>query len=104
MAYDLSRVDLVYREYDVTATAADGNPATLDAVAVALLPPRTTPTAATTWTAGTYTGGVLTVLLAGPDASGAGALSVPAAGADLWVKVTDTPEIDAQRIERITVT
>lgn len=103
MAFTLSRIDRLYRDYDVAATLRDGGPATLTGVDVALLPPRTTPTAATAWTTATYAAGTATVLLAGPDAAGLGALVVPATGADLWVRVTDTPEVDAQRVERITV-
>ena len=103
MAFSLSRIDRVYRDYEVTATTRTGGPATLTGVTVALLPPRTSPTAATTWTTATYAAGVATVLLAGPDADTAGALSVPVGGADLWIKVADSPEVDAERVERITV-
>lgn len=104
MALTLSRIDRLYRDYDVTATLRNGNPATLTGVDIALLTPRATPTATTTWTAATYSAGVATVLLAGPDADPTGAVVVPTAGADLWVRVADTPEVDAERVERITVT
>lgn len=103
MTLVLSRIDRLYRDYEVTATLRDGSPATLTGVDVALLAPRTTPTTATVWTAATYATGVATILLAGPDATPTGALVVPAGGADLWIRVTDNPEVDAERVERITV-
>lgn len=104
MAFTLSRIDRLYRDYDVTATLRSGGPATLTGVDVALLPPRATPTVTTQWTAATYADGVATVLLAGPDATPTGALVVPSAGADLWIRVSDSPEVDASKVERITVT
>lgn len=103
MALTISRIDRVYRNYTITATEADGTAAVLAGVDVALLSPRATPTASTTWTAATYAAGVATVLLAGPDGSGSGALVVPAGGADLWIRITDDPEIDAEMVERIAV-
>lgn len=103
MALTLSRIDRLYRDYTVTAELRDGQPATLTGVDVALLPPRRTPDATTVWTAADYLDGVFTVLLAGPDATTEGALTVPAGGADLWARVTDNPEVDAERIERISV-
>lgn len=103
MAFTLSRIDRVYRDYDVTATLRTGGPATITGVTVALLTPRTTPTAATVWTTATYAAGVATVLLAGPDADPTGAVVVPSGGADLWIRVSDSPEIDAARVERISV-
>lgn len=103
MALTLSRIDRLYRDYTVTATLRTGGAAVLTGVQVALLTPRAAPTAATVWTAATYAAGVATVLLAGPDADPTGAIPVPAGGADLWIRVTDTPEVDAQRVERITV-
>ena len=103
MAFELSRIDRIYRDYTVTATEKDGSPATLAGVSVALLPPRSTPTAATTWTAATYAAGIATVLLAGPDADPTSAVVVPSGGADLWIKVADSPEVDASRVERINV-
>ena len=104
MALSLSRIDRLYRDYTVTATLRNGTPATITGVTVALLPPRTTPTAATTWATATYAAGVATVLLAGPDADPTGALPVPAGGADLWLRVSDTPEVDAELVERVSVT
>lgn len=103
MALTLSRIDRVYRHYDVTAVTADGAPATLAGASVALLTPRATPTGATVWTAATYADGTATVLLAGPDADATDALVIPAGGADLWIRVVDNPEIDAEKVERITV-
>lgn len=101
--FELSRVERLYRDYTVTAVLRGGGPATVTGVDVALVTPRTAPTGTTVWTPTTYEGGVATVLLAGPDASGSGAVVVPAGGADLWLRVTDTPEVDVAHIERITV-
>ena len=104
MAFALSRIDRVQRRYTITATELDGDPATLDGVQVAALPPRTSPTGATTWTTVTFEDGAATVLLAGPDADPDGAVVVPSVGADLWVRATDSPEVTATKVERITVT
>lgn len=103
MALTIGRTERLYRDYTVTATLKNGNPATPTGVDIALLPPRTAPAVSTTWTATTYSSGVATVLLAGPDAAGSGALVVPADGADVWLRVTDNPEIDTALIERIAV-
>lgn len=103
MAFTLSRIDRLYRRYTVTATLAGGGPATLTGADVALLTPRSKPTGATVWTATDYAAGVATVLLAGPDADDTGALAVPAGGADLWIRVVDSPEVDAELVERISV-
>lgn len=104
MAFTISRIDRLYREYNVDATLRDGSEADLNGVTVAVLPPRSAPTAATTWTTVAYASGVATVLLAGPDADPAGAdVVVPTGGGDLWIRVSDAPEIDATRVERIYV-
>ena len=104
MALTISRIDRLYRDYNVTATLRDGSIADLNGVTVAMLPPRTTPTSATTWETVTYAAGVATVLLAGPDADPTGAdLVVPSGGGDLWIRVSDSPEIDAEKVERVYV-
>ena len=103
MAFTLSRVDRLIRTYDLSTIPIGGNgTATPSDVQVALLPPRSGPSAATVWTTATYAAGIVTVLLAGPDASPTGALVVPAA-AELWMKVTDASEVDAVKVERIEV-
>jgi hypothetical protein len=89
----LSRIERVERVYDVTATLADGSPATVATIDVALLPLRTAPTGATTWTAYPVTTGEVTVLLAGPDASPTSAVVVPVAGGTLWFREVDSPEV-----------
>lgn len=99
----LNRIDRQYVDIPVTATLRNGAPATLTGVDVALLPRRVSPTAATTWIPAAYANGTATVLLAGPDADPAGALPVPLVGAELWIRVTDNPEVDAARVERIIV-
>lgn len=100
---EISRIDRQYVDIDVTATRRDGTPAALTGVDVALLPVRVSPTSATTWTPAAYANGTATVLVAGPEAGGSGAIVVPLAGADLWVRVTDQPEVDAAKITRISV-
>lgn len=103
MSVDLTRISRLYVEFDVAAVLPDGNPATITGVDVSLLPVNTAPDVDTTWTAAAYAAGVGSVLLAGPDADATGALPVPAAGADLWLRVIDTPEVDAARVVRVTV-
>lgn len=105
MAYTLSRIDRKSRTYELSATVlaeAAAIPPDLTGVDVALLPPRTSPTAATVWYPAQYADGSFTVLLAGPDADPTGALVVPA-DADIWMRIADTPEVDAEKLERITV-
>lgn len=99
----LSRIDRIDLHIPVTATLADSTPADLAGVDVALLAPRTTPTAATTWTSAAYTGGVAVVLVAGPDADPTGALAIPAGGADVWLRVVDNPEVQAVCAGRVTI-
>jgi hypothetical protein len=100
----LNRINVQYVDIDVTATLRDGTtPAPLAGVDVALIPPRTTPTAVTVWSPTTYADGTATVLIAGPDAGNADAMVVPSPGADLWIRVVDSPEVDAALVERIVV-
>lgn len=98
---ELGRIEVQYVDIDVTATLRSGAPATISGVSVALVPPRTQPTAATVWTAAAYVAGVATVLLAGSEAVAGGALTVPLGGADLYILVNDTPEKDAVKVGRI---
>ncbi|MGZ4621436.1 MAG: hypothetical protein ACXVGF_04895 [Blastococcus sp.] len=100
---ELSRIDRVYAHVTVTAKLADGTAATLTGVDCALLPVRTSPTSTTTWTPASYSGGVATVLIAGPDADPTGALAVPTAGGDLWIRSVDNPEVTTAHVDRITV-
>lgn len=100
---NLSRIDRVFIDIPVTATERDGTAATLSGVDVAVLAPQTTPAADTTWKAANYADGVATVLLAGSAADDTDALAIPAGGADLWIRVTDTPEIITSKAGRVTV-
>jgi glucosylceramidase len=102
MAVELTRVSRLYVEIDVAATLPGGGSATISGVDVALLPVGSGPDASTAWSAATYATGTATVLLAGPDAGGSGAIVVPS-DADLWAKVTDSPEIDAAKVTRVSV-
>ena len=99
----LSRIDRVYGHIPVTAKGADGEPASLAGVDVALIKPRATPTAATSWLSATYSDGEARILLAGPDADPTDARVVPTGGADLWLRVTDIPEVQAVKVARIDV-
>jgi hypothetical protein len=99
---ELSPIDVVYADIAVTATA-NGAPITLAGVDVAVVPHRTDITAATTWTASSYANGTATVLLAGPAADPTGALVIPATGADLWIRVTDSPEVQAVKVGSVLV-
>lgn len=102
--FSMSRIDRIYRSYTITATTSTGAPATLTGVDFALVPPDAIgPGTGTTWVAGTSVGGQWRVLLAGPDADQTGAIAVPAWGGDLYARVTDTPEVIAELVERITV-
>ena len=101
--FELTRLDRVYAEVDVSVTLPDGTTATPAFVDVAVLALRARPDATTTWTTGDYAAGTVTVLLAGPDADPTGALAVPSTGGDLWVRVTDVPEVQAVQAARITI-
>jgi hypothetical protein len=100
---DLSPIDRVYVKFPVTGKLADGSAATVTGVDVALLPFRTDPATVTTWTPAAYADGIASVLLAGPAADPSGALPVPVGGAELWARVTDTPEVQAVRVGFISV-
>lgn len=104
MAFELSRVDRLLRTYDLSTIPLGGDgAATPSSVQVALLSVGSGgPSLGTVWTTASYASGIVTVLLAGPDADPTGALVVPAT-AMLWMKVIDTPEVDAVKVERITV-
>lgn len=100
---NLGRLERRYAYFPVTVTLADGAPAEPAGVDVMLLARGATLTAAG-WTTAELEDGRVRVLLAGPDAEPVdGALTVPIDGADLYARVTDTPEIDTARVERITV-
>lgn len=102
---NLSRIERRFETIPIALAADDGTALALPAaVDIAALPPRTTPDVDTAWTQLTPADGAVTVLLAGPDADPDGALPVPATGADLWVRVTDTPEILPAKVGRVTVT
>lgn len=105
MAFTLSRIDRhpwSKTEAQIRALISGGGPASITGLDVAALPKGSKPTSATTWTACTYTSATASTLFAGPDASPTGAIVV-AADSDLWGRVTTLPEVDAFKIERITV-
>lgn len=99
----LTRIDRQYVHIDVTAALADGTPADLGGVDVALLGRGGTPAADTEWTAAAYSGGTAVVLVAGPDADPDGGQQVPVTGADLWIRVVDSPEVQAVLVDAIRI-
>lgn len=113
MTFSMYRHEKLYRTYRATFTDKDGNVVTDVDLQAGILLPGSTPRGTTTWTDVTYTAypepdedgyhGETTVLLAGPDADPTGAIALPARGGDFYLNVTDSPEIDAKRVERITV-
>jgi hypothetical protein len=98
VAFQMSRIDKRQRTYAV----ADNLGGTYTAVDLALLPVGANPTAATVWTSVPYASGVATVVWAGPDADSSGAIAVPGT-AQLWIKGTNAPYVQAVKDERITV-
>lgn len=101
---NLSRIDRVYAHIPVTATLADGDTATVTGADVAIVRHRGAPTGATTWTPTAYAAGTAVVLLAGPDADPTAALPVPAGRSDLWLRITDTPEVQAVKVATLSCT
>lgn len=101
----LPRVSAKFADITVVATKADGTPATIAGVAVAIVPPGSTPTATTVWVAANWVSPVAQVLLVGPLATPTSpppyALTVPAVGGDLWAQVVDNPESDAALVDHI---
>jgi hypothetical protein len=101
----LPRVACKYDDVTVAATLPNGQPATLAGVDMALVLPGGSPDRATVWKASTYANGVASILIAGPEypTPPDGALVASPAGGDLWARVTDTPEVDAALVDRITL-
>jgi preprotein translocase subunit SecD len=104
VAFTLSRIDRVPRVYTITATDENGAAVALTAIDFALTSPRARVSAATVWTPVTVTSGKAQIVLAGPDADPTGAFSVPEGGADLHQRWIDGAYVDAEFVERITVT
>lgn len=100
---NLSRIDRAYGFIPVTAKDADGNPTNVAGVEVALLPPHLEPDQDTAWQAAFMVNGRGRVLIAGPDADPTDALVVPEDGADVWIRVTDNPEVLSVKVGRISV-
>lgn len=100
---EISPIDKVPASFPLTAKDDQGNPVTLTTVAVAVLPFRTHPDASTVWTPATISGGRVNITLAGPYADPTGAVPVPAAGAYLWAKDTESSTVQAVRVDFISV-
>lgn len=99
----LSRIDRIEVEYNVTATLPDGTPETVTALDFAVVPPRRGVDADTVWATFPVVAGVVTVTYAAPDADQAGALAVPLSGADVHAREVDGPLVKAVKVERISV-
>lgn len=95
---ELSLIDKVHATFPLTVKDSDGNAVTPSAVGVAFLPFRGSPDTVTAWIPATYAAGAVTVLLAGPLADPTGAVVVPPGGGQLWVRITDSPEVEAVRV------
>ena len=100
---EMSPVDRLYARITLSGHRDDGSPAVFNEVDVAVVPIRAQPDASTVWKAAEVDGGVARVLVAGPHVDSGGALVVPAAGGDLWVRITDGLEVQALKADRITI-
>lgn len=102
-----TRITSLEVTFPTTPTDSAGNPITISGVKCALLPYRAKgPSATTAWVDATDNGdGTYTVLVAGPDAAAPGVnglqLADGSGGGDLWARVIDNPEDDAQFVGRI---
>lgn len=102
MALELYYTDRVPRTYTLAPKAANGQATTITAGKIALVPPRAHPTAATTWTNVSLTNNAFTVDFARPGATDtSGALLVPDAGADVYIRGVSGTYDDAELAERI---
>ena len=98
---NLAQSAIKYWDVTVTATLANGSPATLTGVNMAIVPPGASPNHATPWLAASYSNGVASILVAGPEYQNppGNALVVPPVGGDLWAQVVDNPETDAKLVD-----
>lgn len=106
MALDISRIDRVERTYTVTAKDADGQPAVVDAVDVAVVVPYNAPlTGDTDWTTYAVTDDEFIVEYAGPNAADqTGTVFVlPTGGGQAYIREVDGRLVDAEKLERVTV-
>lgn len=100
---DISPIDKVPASFPISGTDDLGNPVTLTSVAVAFLPFRTDPSAATTWTPATVSNGRVSLILAGPAADPTGAIPVPVGGGYLWAKDTESSTVQAVRVGFVSI-
>lgn len=56
------------------------------------------------WTPAAYADGVVTVLVAGPNADPSSAIVVSDEAAESWIRMVDTPEAGAAFVSRIDIT
>jgi hypothetical protein len=105
---DVTRISrLGVRQVSLPVTAVDNathQAVTLAGVDLTLLAVGSMPDDTTVWTASTYASGVATALVVGSLVTSppSGALVVPDAGAGLWARITDTPEVDVRFLALIT--
>lgn len=102
-SFTISPVDRMFRTYVGAFTDENGDPATISSVDVVALPRRARLTAGLTWTTVALTGSRLRLLYAGPFADPAGAVAIPADGADVYARITDNPEVEAVKIDTVLV-
>jgi hypothetical protein len=104
---ELGRTTKKIMHADLTVTLESGAPAIPSGgVDVVLVPQRTRPTTTSPWRpADAYDGstGETRFTVAGPNADPTDAHVVPAAGADVWVRVRDFPEVDEALLLRLVV-
>lgn len=99
----LSPVDKVPVSFPLTGEDETGSPIALTSVVVALLPFRSAPAASTAWSPAAYVNGRVSLTIAGPDADPTGAVQVPAGGAYLWAKDTESATVQAVRVDFISI-
>lgn len=100
----LGPLEQKYVYVGLDAHLADGSPAVVESVEVAVLPLNSRTGPATAWRGVTVAEGQVRVLLAGSDADAdADALTASPPGVDLWVRIVDHPEVEVYRAAQIVV-
>lgn len=103
MALELYYTDRIPRTYTLNPVDAAGQPATITAAKLALVPRRTRPTSATTWTTVTVTANKVAVDWARAGATDtSGAQTVPDTGGDVYIRGINGTYDDAEFVESIT--
>lgn len=104
MALDMSPIDRIERDYDVTVLLPNGNPTTVDSIDLAILGLHDSPTADTDWTTLPVVEGVVTVIYTAPEATAEdGDLLVPLGDTNAHAREVDGTLVKAIEVERISV-